>query len=383
MTIAFGISSLFFAILGVFIPLVGIFITGISGFLAWMSAGKGTPLGAVAVIINLINIFLLSPGYMLVVGLEAQHRTPDQSISFTVWMIVLFIQIAAIVVFIVNFAMDRIDFKAVLRALTSEKPRRKHSDRSGPERESDQMGPESNTADPASDNEPEEAVSPLTKTLIYKIHGGKKPDGKFWGSEFGNTPRNLEDIAFDGSRPHRAFLSEKKAQLKIFSIVISCIVLVFMLVSLRPDLFPFLKYSSVFSMFSKTFPDNYLDRFKTEQPRPTAPLEEKKQTPVHVPVKQYNTPQQVQAVNHDRRQFPSNYSYRDHSVQENSITQNSPVQNTTTNKEIWYIIELQSGENIITQNAIEKDGIITATGSDGRSRIFRRNDIKGVKKTML
>ena len=83
MMIAFGISSLFFAILGVFIPLVGIFISGISGFLAWMSAGKGTPLGAAAVIINLINIFLLSPGYLLAVHLEAQYRTPDQSKSFT------------------------------------------------------------------------------------------------------------------------------------------------------------------------------------------------------------------------------------------------------------------------------------------------------------
>jgi hypothetical protein len=51
--IAFGISALFFAILGVFVPLFGIFISGISGFLSWMSAGKGTPLGAAAVIINL------------------------------------------------------------------------------------------------------------------------------------------------------------------------------------------------------------------------------------------------------------------------------------------------------------------------------------------
>ncbi len=379
--IAFGISSLFFAILGVFIPLAGIFITGISGFLAWMSAGKGTPLGAAAVIINLINIFLLSPGYMLVVGLEAQHRTPDQSKSFTIWMIVLFIQISAIVVFIVNFAMDRVDFKVLLRALTNERPRKKYSDQSGPGTKSDQKGPESNTTDSASDNEPEETVSPLTKTLVYKIHGGKKPGGKFWGSEFGNTQRNLEDIAFDGSRPHRAFLSEKKARLKMYSIVISCIVLVFMLVSLRPDLFPFLKYSSVFNVFSKTFPDNYLDRFKTEQPRPAAPLEEKKQTPVQVSTGNYTSPQ-APIVNYEG-QLPSNNPYRDYSEKGNSGTQNSPGQNTTTKKELWYIIELQNGENIITQNAFEKDGIITASGSDGRRRFFRRNDIKGVKKTML
>ena len=214
------------------------------------------------------------------------------------------------------------------------------------------------------------------KDTIYKIHGGRKPAGKFWGSEFGSNQRNLEEITFDGSQPHRAFLSQKKAHLKIYSIIVSCIVLAFMLVSLRPDLFPFLKYSSVFNVFSKTFPDNYLNRFKTEQPRPAALIEEKSQTSIQVPP-QYYTPPQAQDENYER-QLPSNK----YIVNGNYVTQNPPGRNTT-NKELWYIIELQSGENIITQNATEKDGIITVTGSDGKTRFFRRDDIKGVKKTML
>ncbi len=357
MMIAFGISSLFFAILGVFIPLVGIFITGISGFLAWMSAGKGTPLGAAAVIINLINLFLLSPGYMLVIGLEAQHRTPDQSKSFTIWMIVLFIQIAAIVVFIVNVAMDRIDFRAALKSLKNKNPSKIYSNRSESEMESNQMKPKSDNTNPGSDEEPGKTVSPLAKTLIYKIRGGKKLDSKFWESEFGNYPRNIEDIAFDGTKPHRAFLSQKKAQLRIFSIVISCIVLVFMLVFLRPDLFPFLKYSSVFNVFSKTFPEKYLDQFKANQPSPGSTIAEG-------------------SKNKTIAQFPT----ENHKEPDVSIKEISPDQNAI-NRKYWYIIELQSGENIITQNAIETDGLIDVWAYDGRERKLRRNEVKSVKKT--
>jgi hypothetical protein len=202
---------------------------------------------------------------MLVVGLEAQHRTPDQRISFAIWMFVLFLQISAIVVFIVNFAQYKIDFNALKKAFNKEKPNNKASSRIEQEMENNQINPVSDDMTSTSNEESEEKVSSLTKTLVYKIRGGKKPDSKFWESEFGNDQRNLEDIAFDGSNPHRAFLSQRNAQLKVVSVVISCILLVFLLVSLRPDFFPFLKYSSVFNTFSKTFPENYLDRFNTKQ----------------------------------------------------------------------------------------------------------------------
>jgi hypothetical protein len=354
--IAFGISALFFAILGVFVPLVGIYISGISGFLSWMSAGKGTPLGAAAVIINLINIFLLSPGYMLVVGLEAQHRTPDQRISFAIWMFVLFLQISATVVFIVNFSQYKIDFNALKKAFNKEKPRNQRSNRMEQEMENHQINPVSDNMTSSLNEEPEGDVSSLTKTLVYKIRGGKKPDSKFWGSEFGNNQSNLEDIPFDGSSPHRAFLSQRNAQLKIYSVVISCICLAFLLVFLRPDLFPFLKYSSAFNLFSKTFPENYLDRFKTKPSiQPKTPPDEKKNptTPLSPP----KNPQ-------------------------NENTQKPEDQNIIGRK-YWYIIELQSGENIITQNAIETDGVIAALAYDGRERKFRRDEVKSVKKTLF
>ncbi|TKB23746.1 hypothetical protein FCL47_21405 [Desulfopila sp. IMCC35006] len=105
--LAFGIASLVFSIVAIFIPVFGIMISGLSGFLAWLSTGKGgTPFGAAAVIINFINILLLSPAYMLVAGLEASQRNHEQANLFIIWAIVLFIQIAAVVVFVCNVLID-------------------------------------------------------------------------------------------------------------------------------------------------------------------------------------------------------------------------------------------------------------------------------------
>jgi hypothetical protein len=380
--IAFGISALFFAMLGVFVPLFGIYISGISGFLSWMSAGKGTPLGAAAVIINLINICFLSPGYMLVVGLEAQQRTPDQRISFAIWMFVLFLQISAIVVFLVNFTQYKIDFNALKKAFNKEKPKNQHPNRMEQEMENHQNTPVSDNMTSTANEEPEGSVSSLTKTLVYKIRGGKKPDSTFWKSEFGNDLRNLEDITFDGSRPHRAFLSQRNAQLKVVSIVISCIVLVFLLVSLRPDLFPFLKYSSVFNAFSKTFPENYLDRFKTKQSVQPATIVngENTNTPPSSPSK--NSSALDSQTGNAEKPSIADKSFMKHpeyvaTNKEKSLNQN------TTDRGYWYIIELQSGENIITQNAIETDGVIAALAYDGRERKFKRDEVKSVKKTLF
>lgn len=104
--LAFGIAALIFSVIAIFVPGFGIMISGISGVLAWISVGKATPLGAAAVIVNFVNIFLLSPGYMLAAGLEASQRTHEESKLFTIWAIVLFIQIGAVVVFIFNLALD-------------------------------------------------------------------------------------------------------------------------------------------------------------------------------------------------------------------------------------------------------------------------------------
>jgi hypothetical protein len=329
--IAFGISSLFFAVLGVLVPAFGIFISGISGFLAWFSPGKGISLGGAAVIINLINIFFLSPGFMLVVHLEAQHRTPDQRITFAIWMFVLFIQISAIVVFLVNLAKFRIDFVTVKKSFFKEKPHRER-----------------------------EVEDPALQPVAKKAPSGKEPDSNFWKSEFGNKSRDLEDIAFDGSSPHRPFLSKKIAYLKTVTAVASCACLAFLLVFLRPDLFPFLSYSRVFKILSKTFPENYLDRYKQQPPVTTGETKGASNPPPSPENPSIAKPQMVQQQ-----------------AEPIETKQGTPI----IAKGYWYVIELRNGETIITQNALESEGVIAALAYDGKEKRFRRSDVISVKKT--
>ena len=99
---AFGIASLILSIVAIFVPVFGVFISGISGILAWISTGRALFVGLAAVIINLCNVFLFSPTFLILIALESSQRTAEQHKLFTIWAIVLFIQIAAIIIFIVN-----------------------------------------------------------------------------------------------------------------------------------------------------------------------------------------------------------------------------------------------------------------------------------------
>ncbi len=99
---AFGISSLVLSIVAIFVPVFGVFISGVSGILAWISTGRALFLGLAAVIINLCNIFLFSPTFLILIALESSQRTAEQHKLFTIWSIVLFVQIAAIIIFIFN-----------------------------------------------------------------------------------------------------------------------------------------------------------------------------------------------------------------------------------------------------------------------------------------
>jgi hypothetical protein len=67
---AFGITALVFSVIGIFIPVIGYFIAGLSGILAFFSAGNGTTLGLSAVIINIVNILFLSPSLILIASNE-------------------------------------------------------------------------------------------------------------------------------------------------------------------------------------------------------------------------------------------------------------------------------------------------------------------------
>ena len=103
---AFGISSLVLAILAIITPIAGVFLTGLSGVLAFFSAGKSTGLGFSAVILNIINIIFLSPSLVIVAANSRQAGEASSSVS-TAFGVLLLIQIIAIVVFIAQFAWSK------------------------------------------------------------------------------------------------------------------------------------------------------------------------------------------------------------------------------------------------------------------------------------
>jgi hypothetical protein len=106
MYLAFGISAFVFSIISIFIPVFGVFIAGISGLLAWISVDKGLPFGIAAVIINFINLIFLSPAFIGFAGIESALKNSNGPSLKSVWLIVLFIQISAVIVFLVNFLIE-------------------------------------------------------------------------------------------------------------------------------------------------------------------------------------------------------------------------------------------------------------------------------------
>lgn len=380
--IAFGIASLFFSILGVFIPLVGIIISGLSGFLAWLSAGRGTALGAAAVIINLINLFLLSPGYMLLVHIEAQHRSADQTKSVTIWMIVLFIQIAAIAVFIGNFLVTKYDFFSLITARKG-KSEKKNSD-SVPSSFGNKIKPFSDSEDLESNTEFQKNISRVSNTIIHKLHRGKHPSQKFWESEFENESRNLQDVEIDRDKPHRNHLLQNKKSLQLISGITVLIIFALTIVSLRPDLFQFLTYSNIYNSIARILPENHPNQIRIVAPQPTNHIskEEKRSSPYY-PTSSLEDDTDLQAQNRESKtQIP-----------ENNLTQNSYRKELTEgqdyqrpnygNGKFWYIIQLQDGETIVTQSAVETNGVIVAVNSDGTQKMFKRNEVRDVKKFMI
>ena len=112
----FGLASLIFSIFGLIVPILGPFISGLSGVLAFFAAGKGNTLGLTAIIINIINVLLLSPSLVLstqpknaftgVVYTDPTMVAHAQQ-SKTIWGILILIQIIAIIIFLVVWLISR------------------------------------------------------------------------------------------------------------------------------------------------------------------------------------------------------------------------------------------------------------------------------------
>jgi len=255
----FGIASLVFSVVAIFIPVFGIMISGLSGALAWLSTGKGTPFGAAAVIINFINILLLSPAYMLVAGFEASQRNQEQANLFIIWAIVLFIQIAAVIVFICNVLIDNF-----LKHRTKRKSRNdilRFNKQDLPQHFAKPEGQQSMLFEPLSyqteqgSGECSQDISKVTKVLIHKIHGGRKKDSKFWNDQINLTKKSDEKFSIPiHENSVRTARLRKPLQISIFPFVTLLIVLV-VLIFARPDLFPFFDYHKIYSTISELFPN--------------------------------------------------------------------------------------------------------------------------------
>ncbi|ALG67712.1 hypothetical protein [Beggiatoa leptomitoformis] len=99
---AFGISAFVLSIIGIFVPVIGYFMAGLSGLLAFFSAGKGTTLGLSAVIINIVNILFLSPSLILAASDKHAINPTHQTQAKIIFATLLLIQIIALMIFAIK-----------------------------------------------------------------------------------------------------------------------------------------------------------------------------------------------------------------------------------------------------------------------------------------
>lgn len=229
---AFGIASLVISIVAIFSPLIGIFLSGLSGFLAWLSAGNGTTLGGAATIINVLNLFFLSPAYMLAVSLEKSKRTAEEASLFTVWAFILFIQIATIAIFFVNFLISKINFSSL------KSHRYKNNSRNVIDSPLESVRSSRNEllCNDVIDISPNVNASKVTQVLIHKVHGGRKKDSKFWNDEIDTLSNKLIDKKTQTiSNQGRAHNYSRYRVPWVYPIAASSVLLVALL-SFRPEI---------------------------------------------------------------------------------------------------------------------------------------------------
>ncbi len=191
LAMAFGVSSLVLSIVAIFVPVFGVFVAGLSGILACVSVGRAVFLGFAAVLINVVNIFFLSPTFMLLIALEASQRTPEQSRIFAFWIIVLVIQITAVFLYVFNsilisFLRYYCNRKKIDQATSPEKKHSGSQDIGSPFNNPQRDTYEGSTRP--------STTTRLTRIIVRKTHGGRKENKGFWGSGSTASP-NSENVA--------------------------------------------------------------------------------------------------------------------------------------------------------------------------------------------
>lgn len=97
----FGLTALILAIISIPIPIIGYILAGISGILVFFSAKGKAGLGISAAMINMVNVFFLSPTLTVPIAMAEKHSTQFQG-SRMLFFTLMLIQIAAIIFVVVK-----------------------------------------------------------------------------------------------------------------------------------------------------------------------------------------------------------------------------------------------------------------------------------------
>lgn len=106
---ALGITAMILAILAIFIPIYGVWLTLLAGLLAAFSAGPGITFGAVAILLNVVNVSFLSPSLWVLASIADTNQPGDGS-TMLLGLAAIFIGaqiLAAIVLTTVHLAHKR------------------------------------------------------------------------------------------------------------------------------------------------------------------------------------------------------------------------------------------------------------------------------------
>ncbi len=105
---ALGITAMIFAIVAIFVPVFGPYLTLLGALLAALAGGPGLTFGVVAILVNILNIAVLSPSLWLTAGM-AEAEKPGEGAMVLAGMGILLIgaQIAATMVLGVVHAIWR------------------------------------------------------------------------------------------------------------------------------------------------------------------------------------------------------------------------------------------------------------------------------------
>ena len=203
LAMAFGVSSLVLSIVAIFVPVFGVFVAGLSGILACVSVGRAVFLGFAAVIINTINIFFLSPTFMLLVALDASQRTPEQSKILAFWIIVLVIQVTAVFLYVFNsvlfsFLTYYFNLKKTNQTTSADREHKGSQDINSPF--------DNHLRDTYEGSTRLSTAPRLTRIIVRKTHGGRKESKKFWESSSTASPISENVARVKNNRKERVGL---------------------------------------------------------------------------------------------------------------------------------------------------------------------------------